>query len=60
MVEAEAQLRRYLADDYLQRQGPDIAYTGLAVAFHGWELARCQAVTLGGGRRESVAGASGL
>ena len=46
MAEAEAQLRRYLADDYLQRQGPDIAYTGLAVAFRGWELARCQAVTL--------------
>ena len=44
MGAAEAQLRRYLADDYLQRQGPDIAYTGLAVAFRGWELARCEAV----------------
>ena len=44
LADAAAQLERYLADDYLQAQGPDIAYTGLAVAFHGWELARCQAV----------------
>ena len=44
LTEAAAQLKRYLADDYLQRQGPDIAYTGLAIAFHGWELARCEAV----------------
>ena len=28
MAEAGVQLRRYLADDYLQRQGPDIAYHG--------------------------------
>ena len=44
LAEAKAQLERYLADDYLQKQGPHIAYTGLAVAFHGWELARCEAV----------------
>ena len=44
MAEAEAQLRRYLADGYLRAQGPDVTYTGLAVAFHGWELVRCHAV----------------
>ena len=44
LAEATAQLKRYLADDYLQRQGPDIAYTGLAIAFHGWELVCCEAV----------------
>ena len=42
LAEAKTQLKRYLADDYLQAQGPDIAYTGLAVVFHGWELARCE------------------
>ena len=44
LAEARSQLKRYLADDYLQAQGPDIAYTGLAVVFHGWELARCESV----------------
>ena len=44
MAEATAQLARYLADDYLQAQGPNVTYTGLAVAFHGWELVRCEAV----------------
>ena len=44
MAEAEAQLRRYLADGRLRAQGPDVTYTGLAVAFHGWELVRCHAV----------------
>ena len=44
LAEATAQLKRYLADDYLRKQGPDIAYTGLAIAFHGWELVRCEAV----------------
>ena len=44
LAEATAQLERYLADDYLRAQGPDVAYTGLAIAFHGWELARCEAV----------------
>ena len=43
VADAKAQLARYLADDYLQAQGPDVVYTGLAVAFHGWELARCEA-----------------
>ena len=44
LAEAKTQLTRYLADDYLQQQGPNVAYTGLAIAFHGWELARCEAV----------------
>ena len=44
MIEAKSQLERYLADDRLRRQRPEAAYTGLAVAFHGWELARCEAV----------------
>ena len=44
MIEAKSQLERYLADDRLRRQRPDAAYTGLAVAFHGWQLARCEAV----------------
>ena len=44
LADAKTQLTRYLADDYLQAQGPDVAYTGLAIAFHGWELARCEAV----------------
>ena len=45
VADAKAQLARCLADDYLQAQGPDVAYTGLAIAFHGWELARCEAVS---------------
>ena len=44
MVEAKAQLERYLADDTLKAQRPDVTYTGLAVVFHDWELARCEAV----------------
>ena len=44
LAEATAQLERYLTDDYLQRQAPEVAYTGIAVVFHGWELARSEAV----------------
>ena len=43
--EAMAQLRRYLADERLARQYPEARFTGLAVVFHGWEMARCEAVT---------------
>jgi len=42
--EATAQLRRYLADERLARQYPGVRFTGLAVVFHGWELAYCEAV----------------
>ena len=41
---AKSQLERYLADEQLARQRPEVVYTGLAVAFHGWDLARCEAV----------------
>ena len=42
--EATAQLRRYLADERLARQFPGVRFTGLAVVFHGWELAYCDSV----------------
>ena len=42
--EATAQLQRYLADDRLARQFPGVRFTGLAVVFHGWEMAFCDAV----------------
>ena len=44
LTEAMQQLERYLADERLVRQRPEVSYTGLAVVFHGWELARCEAV----------------
>ena len=43
--EAQAQLRQYLADERLARQYPSVRFTGLAIVFHGWELAHCDAVT---------------
>ena len=42
--DATAQLRRYLADERLARQFPGVRFVGLAVVFHGWELAFCDAV----------------
>ena len=42
--EAPAQLERYVADERLGRQFPGVRFTGLAVVFHGWELAHCEAV----------------
>ncbi len=41
--EAAAQLRRYLADERLARQYPGVQFTGLAMVFHGWEMAACEA-----------------
>ena len=41
---ATAQLRRYLVDERLERQFPGVRFVGLAVVFHGWELAYCDAV----------------
>ena len=42
--DATTQLVRYLADERLARQFPGVRFTGLAVVFHGWELAYCDAV----------------
>ena len=41
--EARTQLRGYLADSAL-RAGPTVRHIGLALVFHGWELAACEAV----------------
>ena len=41
--EARTQLRGYLADPAL-RGGPAVRHIGLALVFHGWELAACEAV----------------
>ena len=40
--DAREQLWRYLADERLARAYPSVQFTGLAVVFHGWEMA-CQA-----------------
>ena len=44
---ARAQLAGYLADEGLRRRTPSVRYVGLAVVFHGWELAACEAVEPG-------------
>ena len=41
---ARRQLRGYLADPGLRRRQPGVRHVGLAVVFHGWELAACEAV----------------
>ena len=47
LSEARAQLAGYLADEGLRRCAPSVRYVGLAVVFHGWELAACEAVEAG-------------
>lgn len=47
--DAAAQARRYVADERLARQYPSVSFTGLAVVFHGWELAHCDAVSRNSG-----------
>ena len=44
LEEARTQLRGYLADPGLRRRQPGVRHVGLAVVFHGWELAACEAV----------------
>ena len=44
MREAADQVRRYLADEGLQRRHPSVRHIGLAVVFHGWEMAAFEAV----------------
>ena len=43
---AVAQVRRYVADERLARQYPTVRFTGLAVVFHGWELAYAEAASV--------------
>ena len=43
---AREQLAGYLADEGLRRRAPSVRYIGLAVVFHGWEQAACEAVGL--------------
>ena len=38
---ASTQLERYLTDERLARQFPEVRFTGFAVVFHGWEMAFC-------------------
>ena len=44
MQEAVGQLRGYLTDPSLRRRHPSVRHIGLAVVFHGWELAAYQAI----------------
>ena len=44
---ARTQLAGYLADEGLRRFAPSVRHVGLAVVFHGWELAACEAVAPG-------------
>ena len=46
--EAVQQVRGYLADPSLQGRYPSVRHIGLAVVFHGWELATYEAVTTPG------------
>ena len=41
---ARSQVAGYLADEGLRRRTPSVRHIGLAVVFHGWELAACEAV----------------
>ena len=43
--QAEAQLRGYLADRRWREQHADVAFTGLALVFRGWELVHAAQVT---------------
>ena len=55
---AREQLAHYLADDRLRRLAPSVRYVGLAVVFHGWELAACEAVEPAADEGEEAAGRS--
>ena len=52
MREAADQVRRYLADEDLHRRHPSVRHVGLAVVFHGWEMAACEAVGAWGAHEE--------
>ena len=40
--DANAQLKRYLADQRLARMYPSARFTGVVVVFHGWEMVWCE------------------
>lgn len=42
--EAVAQLKRYLDDNTLRQRRPGVRFIGLALVYHGWELALAEAV----------------
>ena len=42
--EATAQLKRYLDDNTLRQRRPGVRFIGLALVYHGWELALAEAV----------------
>ena len=44
-AEAVSQLRRYLADERLARQFPDVEFKGVALVFRGWELVHSEEAT---------------
>ena len=44
---AREQVAGYLADEGLRRFAPSVRHVGLAVVFHGWELAGCEAMEPG-------------
>ena len=44
LQEAAQQVRGYLADPDLQRRYPSVQHIGLAMVFHGWELAAYEGV----------------
>ena len=46
--EARRQLRRYLADEALHKRHPHVHYVGLALVYHGWQLAHAEAVEADG------------
>ena len=41
------QPKGHLADEGLRHRAPSMRYVGLAVGFHGWELAACEAMDPG-------------
>ena len=44
MAKAVCQLRGYLADKGLRRRHPAVRHIGVAIVFHGWEMAACEEV----------------
>ena len=45
-AEAMSQVRRYLADERLARQFPEVEFKGVALVFRGWELVHGEEVAI--------------